>query len=118
MLTPRHLRRPQLRMDKRHRRRSFSERTPNSLMRKDQGILSVIPGDLRVVPDPRAQIVVAEIPKVAEQLRPIVRPLLIHMVSSALSGNCSRKRDHISSIAEAFDEYWRHSGRQMLRYLE
>src|ERR1700757_3281992 len=76
---PRDLRRPKNGMDERKRYDRFTESVMGSFTSEDQGILPVMPGHARIVPDFWTQEVIALISNIRKQLCPIGRPLFIHM---------------------------------------
>src|SRR5438270_10219251 len=98
-------------MHKGKRRVRFAEWMTRSGAGKDQRILRVVPGHARIVPNVRAQGVVALIPAARKQLCPKRRPLFVHVSTATLPWNGGGKQHYVCSVAEAAHKSSRRRGR-------
>jgi len=89
-----------------------------SILDKQHGILSIPRFDGLILPNPRTKDVLHLIVHRRETGNPIIGPLFVHMVCSALMWNGCGKKNVIRVFRKQFDESVSKPGRDMLCYLQ
>src|SRR4051812_29496605 len=85
---------------------------------ENQGILGVVPGHARIVPNARPQAVIAGIAELLKQLCPVRGPLFVDMTSTTLPRDSGGKYHNIRGVAQALHKNSRRRGRQVFGYFE
>ena len=82
---------------------------------EEQNVLSVEPLHLFVVPNPSTNAIDGHVIVDLEEARPIIRPLLVQMLSAPLKGNRRREEHHGREFCKAVNETRRGLRWKMLR---
>src|SRR6185312_7683320 len=105
-------------MNQRERCGGFAKCISGTCAGEDHGILGIVPGHARIVPNPWTQEVVALVPKVRKQLCPISWPLFVQVATATLPGNRGGKQNYVGRLAEALHKISRRRCRQMFGHFE